>query len=67
MAFPNPETSTEHTIGTKTWEYDGEKWNLRDIIETFEFKKEDPMVVKKQGNVVIYSIDPGILETLEDS
>ena len=67
MAFPNPSTKQEHTIGTKTWIWDNEKWVLKDIVETFEFKKEDPMVVQKQGNVVVYSIDPGILETLEDS
>ena len=67
MAFPNPDISTEHSIGTKTWAWDNEKWVLKDIVETFDFRKEDPMVVYKQGNAVTYSIDPSILETLEDS
>jgi len=26
MAFPNPNISTEHTVGGKTWTYDGDKW-----------------------------------------
>ena len=64
MAFPNPDNSQTHTIGDKTWNWDGTKWVLEKIEEGFTFAKESPITVTTQGNTVTYGIDPNTLEEI---
>ena len=65
MAFPDPNSSSTHTIGDKTWEHDGDKWVLVKIEDTFTFAKEEPIYVIEQGRTVSYGIDHSVLEELE--
>ena len=31
MAFPDPNTTTTYQLGSKTWDWDGQKWVLTAI------------------------------------
>ena len=66
MAFPDPtvDGNETHSIGDKTWSWDGEKWVLMKIEESFTFQKNDPITVVTQGNSVTYGIDTSTLEEI---
>lgn len=55
MAFPDPGQITTYTLGSKTWDWDGQKWVLTAIsIELPDFDSELPVSVEETPGVVEY-------------
>ena len=59
MSFPDPNSSTTHTIGSKTWNWDGEKWVLESsTVELPDFEANTPILVTSSPESVAYGYDP---------
>jgi hypothetical protein len=63
MNFPqNPQLNKEYTYAGKTWEWDGEKWNI--IWDHVGFLTEDPIITDQNSymdNIQTIMFDPNDL------
>jgi len=58
MSFPDPNNSTTHTLGSKTWDWDGQKWVLKSIeVGLPDFRAVEPVTVEETPGVVAYGYD----------
>ena len=66
MSFPDPNVDTEYTLGAKTWEWDGSKWQLKSIsIGLPDFQAESPVTMDETTpGVVLYGQDVDSLTEL---
>jgi hypothetical protein len=59
MSFPDPNQSTQHIIGSKTWNWDGDKWVLEaKVLDLPNFLSESPVTVHRTTDDVEYGFDP---------
>ena len=55
MAFPDPNVTTEYSLGSKTWDWDGQKWMLKAInLGLPSFDSVLPVSVEETPGVVEY-------------
>jgi hypothetical protein len=55
MSFPDPNNTTTHTLGSKTWDWDGQKWVLKSIeVGLPDFRADEPVTVTETPGVVAY-------------
>ena len=67
MAFPDPNQGvTIYKLGSKTWEWDGQKWVLKSIsVGLPDFRSEHPVTVDESNpGVVMYGYDADQLTDL---
>jgi len=66
MAFPDPNQDTTYKLGSKTWEWDGQKWVLKSIsVGLPDFRSEHPVTVDESNpGVVMYGYDADQLTDL---
>ena len=66
MAFPDPNNETTYTLGSKTWDWDGQKWVLKSISAGLpDFRSELPVTVDESNpGVVMYGYDADQLTDL---
>ena len=58
MSFPDPNNTTTHTLGSKTWDWDGQKWVLKSIeVGLPDFRAAEPVIVEETPGVVQYGYD----------
>lgn len=58
MSFPDPNNTTTHTLGSKTWDWDGQKWVLTAInVGLPDFRAVTPVTVEETPGVVQYGYD----------
>ena len=66
MAFPDPnDGNSTHVIGSKVWNWDGEKWVLETVnIGSPVFAATNPVQVDNQPSSTTYSLDASTLDSL---
>ena len=66
MAFPDPNQDTTYKLGSKTWDWDGQKWVLKSIsVGLPDFRSEHPVTVDESNpGVVMYGYDADQLTDL---
>ena len=66
MAFPDPTQDTTYKLGSKTWDWDGQKWVLKSIsVGLPDFRSEHPVTVDESNpGVVMYGYDADQLTDL---
>ena len=67
MAFPDPNQGvTTYKLGSKTWDWDGQKWVLKSIsVGLPDFRSEHPVTVDESNPcVVMYGYDADQLTDL---
>ena len=66
MAFPDPSQDTTYKLGSKTWDWDGQKWVLKSIsVGLPDFRSEHPVTVDESNpGVVMYGYDADQLTDL---
>jgi hypothetical protein len=66
MAFPDPNQNTTYKLGSKTWDWDGQKWVLKSIsVGLPDFRSEHPVTVDESNpGVVMYGYDADQLTDL---
>jgi hypothetical protein len=58
MAFPDPNVTPSYTLGSKTWDWDGQKWVLTAInVGLPDFRAVTPVTVEETPGVVQYGYD----------
>ena len=62
MPFPSPDSNSTHTIGERTWVWDGSKWNLTTVVN--EFADSDAIVPTVTGAEVTHDLVYTNLEEL---
>ena len=62
MAFPDPNSVQTHTIGERTWVWDGNKWNLTTVVN--EFADSDAIIPTVTGAEVTHDLVYTNLEEL---
>lgn len=66
MSFPDPGDSTTHTIGSKVWTWDNEKWVLQTVsVGAPAFAATAPVVVDAQATTTTYSLDATTLSSID--
>ena len=66
MAFPDPNQDTTYKLGSKSWDWDGQKWVLKSIsVGLPDFRSEHPVTVDESNpGVVMYGYDADQLTDL---
>jgi hypothetical protein len=66
MAFPDPSQDTTYKLGSKTWDWDGQKWVLKSIsVGLPDFRSEHPVTIDESNpGVVMYGYDADQLTNL---
>ena len=66
MAFPDPSQDTTYKLGSKSWDWDGQKWVLKSIsVGLPDFRSEHPVTVDESNpGVVMYGYDADQLTDL---
>ena len=66
MSFPDPNQDPTYTLGSKNWEWDGQKWVLKSIsVGLPDFRAELPVTVDESTpGVVQYGYDADQLTNL---
>ena len=66
MAFPDPSQDTTYKLGSKTWDWDGQKWVLKSIsVGLPDFRSEHPVTIDESNpGVVMYGYDADQLTDL---
>jgi len=66
MAFPDPSQDTTYKLGSKTWDWDGQKWVLKSIsVGLPDFRSEHPVTIDESNpGVVMYGYDADLLTDL---
>ena len=66
MAFPDPSQDTTYKLGSKTWDWDGQKWVLKSIsVGLPDFRSEYPVTIDESNpGVVMYGYDADLLTDL---
>ena len=66
MAFPDPTQDTTYKLGSKTWDWDGQKWVLKSIsVGLTDFRSELPVTIDESNpGVVMYGYDADQLTDL---
>ena len=67
MAFPDPNQGvTTYKLGSKTWDWDGQKWVLKSIsVGLPDFRSEHPVTIDESNpGVVMYGYDADQLTDL---
>ena len=66
MTFPDPNQDTTYSLGSKNWEWDGQKWVLKSIsVGLPDFRSEHPVTVDESSpGVVMYGYDADQLTDL---
>lgn len=68
MTFPDTSGdpgNISHTIGNKTWNWDGEKWILQSVkVGAPSFAAVDPVQVANNATTTTYSLDAATLDAL---
>ena len=66
MAFPDPNQDTTYKLGSKTWDWDGQKWVLKSIsVGLPDFRSEHPVTIDESNpGVVMYGYDADQLTDL---
>jgi len=66
MAFPDPNSQTTYSLGSKTWNWDGQKWTLSSInVGLPDFQSEHPITVDESiAGLVMYGHDADQLTDL---
>jgi hypothetical protein len=66
MAFPDPNQNTTYKLGSKTWDWDGQKWVLKSIsVGLPDFRSEHPVTIDESNpGVVMYGYDADQLTDL---
>ena len=66
MSFPDPNQDTTYKLGSKTWDWDGQKWVLKSIsVGLPDFRSEHPVTIDESNpGVVMYGYDADQLTDL---
>ena len=65
MTFPDPNSETTYTLGSKTWDWDGQKWVLTAIsVGLPDFRNELPVTVEESPGVVQYGYNTDTMTEL---
>ena len=65
MAFPDPNTTTTYQLGSKTWDWDGQKWVLTAIdVGLPAFAAVNPVTVTETPGVVQYGYNTDTMSEL---
>ena len=66
MAFPDPNQDITYKLGSKTWDWDGQKWVLKSIsVGLPDFRSEHPVTIDESNpGVVMYGYDADQLTDL---
>ena len=66
MSFPDPGDSLTHTIGSKLWTWDSEKWVLQTVsVGAPAFAATAPVVADAQATTTTYSLDATTLDNID--
>ena len=67
MSFPDPNQSTTHSIGNKTWNWDGKKWVAEPMgndVPNLSGKRDEGMVGVLTADTFTLKYDPDAMQEL---